>query len=189
VEAGKAPWPASFVLAGMGAGLLLPLQSLAKPASVSPPSVERNLPLGPTAAQADAARWLRDHAAPGELIATNAHCAVKNVSGCDNRHFWIAALSERHVLVEGWGYTNTINDLVAGTGLNPNRLPLWDQQRLSDNDIAFTSTTRDNLRVLREKYGVHWLYVDPDQTPVSQELGKLATLRFSTDGALVYELP
>jgi hypothetical protein len=132
---------------------------------------------------------LRDHAAPGDLIATNAHCVVKNVHGCDTRHFWISALSERHVLVEGWGYTNTVNDLIAGTGKSANGLPFWDQQRLEDNDLAFTSTTRDNLRVLKQKYGVRWLYADPGQTALSRNLDKLATLRFKASDVRVYELP
>ncbi|MEV8376895.1 hypothetical protein AB0P21_29400 [Kribbella sp. NPDC056861] len=179
---------ASFMLAGMGAGLFLPIQAMAeyKPVTLAP-QTDKQL-LGPTKSQADAARWLREHAAPGELIATNAHCAMKNTIGCDARHFWISALSERHVLIEGWGYTNTLNDLVAGTGMGPNSLPFWDQPRLQDNDIVFVAPTRDNLRVLREKYGVRWLYADPTQTIVSSTLNSLATLRFRTPDALVYEL-
>lgn len=180
---------ASFVLAGMGAGLFLPVQAMAeyKPVVLAP-QTDKQL-LGPTTSQAEAAIWLRDHAAPGELIATNAHCAMKNTIGCDARHFWISALSERHVLIEGWAYTNTLNDLVAGTGMGPNSLPFWDQPRLQDNDIVFVAPTRDNLRVLREKYGVRWLYADPTQTIVSSALNSLATLRFEASDALVYELP
>jgi hypothetical protein len=180
---------ASFVLAGMGAGLFIPLQGLTQGVETRPPPMTDRLPLGPSATQAAAARWLRDHAAPGDLIATNAHCVVKNVHGCDSRHFWISALSERHVLVEGWGYTNTVNDLIAGTGKSANGLPFWDQQRLEDNDRAFTSTTRDNLRFLKQKYGVRWLYADPDQTALSRNLDKLATLRFKASDVRVYELP
>lgn len=180
---------ASFALAGMGAGLFLPVQAMAeyKPVVLAP-QTDKQL-LGPTRSQAAAAVWLRDHAAPGELIATNAHCASKNTLGCDARHFWISALSERHVLIEGWGYTNTLNDLVAGTGMGPNSLPFWDQPRLEENDIVFVAPTRDNLRVLREKYGVRWLYADPTQTIVSSTLNSLATLRFKASDALVYELP
>ncbi|WP_020392755.1 hypothetical protein [Kribbella catacumbae] len=180
---------ASFVLAGMGAGLFLPVQAMAeyKPVVLAP-QTDKQL-LGPTTSQAAAAIWLRDHAAPGELIATNAHCAMKNTIGCDARHFWISALSERHVLLEGWAYTNTLNDLVAGTGMGPNSLPFWDQPRLQDNDIVFVAPTRDNLRILREKYGVRWLYADPTQTIVSSALNSLATLRFKASDALVYELP
>lgn len=180
---------ASFVLAGMGAGLFLPLQAMTEYAPVSlAPQTDKQL-LGPSRSQTAAALWLKDHAAPDDLIATNAHCAMKNTNGCDARHFWISALTERHVLLEGWAYTNTLNDLVAGTGLGPNGLPFWDQARLEENDRAFISPSRDNLRVLREKYGVRWLYADPTQTLLSPNLGAFATLRFKASDALVYELP
>jgi hypothetical protein len=179
---------ASFVLAGMGAGLFVPLQSMAQYGPATLPPLSDQHPLGPSETQTQAALWLRDHTAPDDLIATNAHCVVKNPLGCDSRHFWIAALTERHVLVEGWGYTNTINNLVASTGANANGLPFWDQQKLEDNDRAFTSPTRDNLRLLKLKYGVHWLYADPGQTAVSHNLDALATLRFKSSDALVYEL-
>jgi hypothetical protein len=179
---------ASFVLAGMGAGLFLPVQAMAGYHRIELAPLTDKYPLGPSATQAAAAVWLRDHAAPGDLIATNAHCAIKNTMGCDVRHFWISALSERHVLVEGWGYTNTINDIVASTGASANGLPFWDQQKLEDNDRAFVAPTRDNLRLLKVKYGVRWLYADPGQTAVSRNLAALATLRFKSPDALVYEL-
>jgi hypothetical protein len=179
---------ASFVIAGMGAGLFVPLLSFAKTVQTGSPALSDALTLGPSATQTAGARWLREHTAPGELIATNAHCVVKNVRGCDNRHFWLAALSERHVLVEGWGYTNTVNDLIAGTGRGANGLPFWDEPKLIANDRVFAAPTRDNLRVLRETYGVRWLYADPDQTPVSAELDTLATLRFEAPDVRVYEM-
>jgi hypothetical protein len=180
---------ASFVLAAMGAGLFLPLQAMTRYGPTTLQPLSDQYPLGPSATQTQAALWLKDNTAPGDLIATNAHCVMKNSSGCDARHFWISALSERHVLVEGWGYTNTINNLVASTGKSANGLPFWDEQRLQDNDQAFTSPTRDNLRLLKQKYGVHWLYADPGQTAVSHNLDALATLRFKAPDALVYELP
>jgi len=180
---------ASFVLAGMGAGLFLPIQAMAHYRAADQGPLTDKFPLGPSSSQAAAATWLRDHTAPGDLIATNAHCAMKNATGCDVRHFWISALSERHVLVEGWGYTNTINDLVAATGKSPNGLPFWDEQKIDDNDRAFTAPSRDNLRLLKVKYGVRWLYADPTQTVVSSKLNAYATLRFKARDALVYELP
>jgi hypothetical protein len=180
---------ASFVLAGMGAGLFLPLQSMARYQQATLAPVNDKVPLGPSATQTQAALWLRDHTDPDDLVATNAHCVVKNVLGCDARHFWIAGLSERHVLVEGWGYTNTINNLVASTGRNANSLPFWDEQKLEDNDLAFTSSTRDNLRLLRTKYGVRYLYADPTQNVISPNLATLATLRYKAPDAMIYELP
>ena len=180
---------ASFVLAGMGAGLFLPLQAMAKYQQVTLAPINDKVPLGPSATQSQAALWLRDHTALDDLVATNAHCVVKNVIGCDSRHFWIAAISERHVLVEGWGYTNTINNLVASTGSNANGLPFWDQQKLEDNDRVFASPTRDNLRLLRTKYGVRYLYADPTQSVISPNLATLTTVRYQSPDAMIYELP
>ena len=51
--------------------------------------------------------------------------------------------------------------------MNPNGLPFWDQQKLEENDSVFVTPTRDNLRLLKVKYGVRWLYADPTQTVVS----------------------
>jgi hypothetical protein len=42
--------------------------------------------------------------------------------------------------------------------------------------------------LLKVKYGVRWLYADPGQTAVSRNLAALATLRFKSPDALVYEL-
>jgi hypothetical protein len=54
-----------------------------------------------------AARWLRDHSDPTDLVATNLHCRgpVDHPVVCDARHFWVSGYSERRVLVEGWAYT------------------------------------------------------------------------------------
>ncbi|MET7282079.1 hypothetical protein ABZS29_27870 [Kribbella sp. NPDC005582] len=196
IAAGTALWLrsgravlASFVLAAMGAGLYLPLRALPSMDDPKPTAaVAEDTLLGPSATQLAAARWLRGHTTPDELIATNAHCARKSAQGCDARHFWIAGLSERHVLVEGWAYTNTINDQVVSTALNPNILPFWDQDKLAENDRVFVAPTRDNLQELRTKYGVRWLYADPAQTAVSPELEALATVRFRAPDAVVYEL-
>ncbi|MFC9687483.1 hypothetical protein ACFTSF_03020 [Kribbella sp. NPDC056951] len=180
---------AGFVLAAMGAGLYLPLRALPSMGDAKPTeAVAEDTLLGPSATQLAAARWLRDHTSPDELIATNAHCARKSALGCDARHFWIAGLSERHVLIEGWAYTNTINDQVVSTALNPNILPYLDQDKLAENDRVFVAPTRDNLQELRTKYGVRWLYADPAQTAVSPELEALATVRFRAPDAVVYEL-
>jgi hypothetical protein len=80
----------SLVLAAMGAGFFVPVQAMAQDKPVGQPGDQV---LGPSQTQADAATWLRDHAAPGEVIATNTDCAG---TGC----LWIAALSDRPVLLQ-----------------------------------------------------------------------------------------
>jgi hypothetical protein len=81
-----------------------------------------------------AAEWLRAHSLPGQRIMTNAHCgparAMPNGRACDSRHFWISALTQRRVLVEGWAYTARSGDWTE---------PYWGRSSLLlANDKTFT---------------------------------------------------
>ncbi len=101
----------------------------------------------------DAARWVRDHSQPDDVLATNAHC----ISGdprysCDSRSFWLSAYAERSVLIEGWGFAPR----TAAVGLGP----FWDSALLDLNERAFTAPTEADLAELRDRYGVRWLVVD-----------------------------
>jgi hypothetical protein len=130
-----------------------------------------------------AGRWLRDHSAPDDVVATNAHCRTVAGGQCDVRHFWIAAYTERRVLVEGWGYT----EYALGGGSN------WsasfpDARRLAENDRAFQEPSAEALDVLRRRYGVRWLFVDRRYEPASPRLGEFATERYRSEDFLVYEL-
>ncbi len=184
-----------------GAGLLLPLWNLrhTEAIAVSPPGHTR--PVGPSATQAEAARWLRDNSDPHDLVATNAHCVIHYGTVCDARHFWVAALTERHVLVEGWAYTNRANAEVATNGVNPFKLPFWDEQLLADNDAAFTSPElredllrkppyelRAALKKLHDHYHVRWLYADVIYSRIPPELAQFADLRYDGLDAQIYEL-
>jgi hypothetical protein len=135
-----------------------------------------------------AARWLRDHSSPADLIAVNAHC--RSWTGtCDNRHFWISAYTERRVLVEGWGYTLSANSRASLSGPPGLGLPGFQRPtRLADNDAAFLDPTRETVGKLGDTYGVRWLFVD-DRYPVRTDaLGRLAALRFRAGRCWVYEV-
>lgn len=112
----------------------------------------------------DAARWLRDHSSPDELVATNAHCRGRVAPRCDARHFWISAYSERHVLVEGWAYIapSTVGQ-PSNALTNSSHAPFWDAGLLARNDAAFGAPTAAALGVLQKEYGVRWLFVDLDK--------------------------
>lgn len=59
----------------------------------------------------DAARWVRDQSAPGDVLATNVHCLATGPDGyCDPRSFWLSAYAERRVLVEGWGFAPRVSE-------------------------------------------------------------------------------
>ena len=142
---------------------------------------------GATAPEAGAARWLRKNSKPGELVATNAHCIIQRDDLCDSRHFWIAALSERPVLVEGWSYSNHASRISLATGVNPSLIPYWSEEELATNDAAFTSPSAAVIERLR-RVGVRWLYADNRAGTVSPELKPFVRLRHATLDATIYEI-
>lgn len=129
----------------------------------------------------DAARWTREHSAPRDVVATNAHCLAVVNGWCDSRSFWLSAYAERRVLVEGWGFAPR----VAASG---SYTPFWDQDLLRRNDSAFTGPTETGLRELRDRDAVRWLVVDRSVGPESPELVRLARLRFDNGRMAVYQL-
>ncbi|WP_431901787.1 hypothetical protein [Nonomuraea sp. bgisy101] len=137
----------------------------------------------------EAARWVRDHSDPGDVLATNAHCR-SNARKCDSRHFWISAYAERRVLIEGWGYT--AKNLAALEDVNRQSMatrPFWDLSLLAANDAAFTAPTEQAVRSLKERYGVRWLVADRGRKiPVAPELDDFATLRYAKGTIAVYEI-
>ncbi|WP_427886495.1 hypothetical protein ACQHIV_27595 [Kribbella sp. GL6] len=142
---------------------------------------------GATAAEAGAARWLRRNSKPGELIATNAHCIIERDGLCDSRHFWLAALSERPVLVEGWSYSNQANRIALAEDGNPSLIPYWNREQLAANDIVFKAPSPTTIERLR-KAGVRWLYADNRAGTVSPSLRNYVRLRHATLDATIYEL-
>ncbi|NEA35657.1 hypothetical protein G3I17_29000 [Streptomyces sp. SID13031] len=142
---------------------------------------------GPTEAEADAARWLKENAPGDDLIATNAHCIAMQGDTCDSRHFWIAALSERQVLIEGWVRTNRSSRISATTGTDPSTVPYWNKDQLAANDATFTSPSEAVIDRLR-KLGVRWLYADNRAGEVSPQLKQFVRLRHATLDATIYEI-
>jgi hypothetical protein len=142
---------------------------------------------GATAAEAGAARWLRRNSAPGDLIATNAHCIIERDGLCDSRHFWLAALSERRVLVEGWSYSNQANRIALANDGNPSLIPYWNRSQLAANDLVFKAPTTAAVQRLKDA-GVRWLYADRRAGPVAPALRNYVRLRHATMDATIYEI-
>jgi hypothetical protein len=130
----------------------------------------------------EASRWLRDHSDPDDLTATNVHCWLRRPP-CDPRHFWVAALTERRELVEGWGYTKT----ALATGSRLGNAPFWDPALLAANDEVFGAPTQANVDRLRSEYGVRWLIADGCFGQTSPDLDRFATRRFSSGSVTIYE--
>jgi hypothetical protein len=127
----------------------------------------------------DAARWVRDHSSPDDVLATNVHCLRVINDWCDTRTFWLSAYAERRVLVEGWAFAPR----AAGQAF----AEFWDDELLRRNDEAFTAPTPENLRWLRDR-GVRWLVVDRAVDAEAGQLGELAPLRYENDRMAVYEV-
>jgi hypothetical protein len=120
-----------------------------------------------------AARWLRDHSGPDDLVATNLHCAwyTTDYGSCNKVSYWVAAYSERRVLVEGgWGDGS-----------------FWDPALLAANDSAFTNPSVAAEATLRDQYGVRWLLADLAGAN-ADAVGRYADLRYREGDFAVYEL-
>jgi hypothetical protein len=134
------------------------------------------------ASRVQAARWVRDHSAPDDVLATNVHCHRFDGKSrrCDPRSFWLSAYAERRVLVEGWAFAPRL--VAAGTS------SFWDPDLLRRNDAAITAPTGDGLRGLYRQYHVRWLVVDREIGLEAPTLATLATLRFDNGRMAVYQL-
>jgi hypothetical protein len=129
----------------------------------------------------DAARYVRDHSAPTDVVATNVHClTIYYGSICDPRSFWLSAYAERSVLVEGWGFApRQAADLYR---------PFWDPERLRLNDEAFLAPSPQVLDQLRDTYDVRWLVVDRTVSHEAPALAEFATKVYDTGRMAVYRI-
>ncbi len=136
----------------------------------------------------EAGRWLRGHSDVDDLVATNVHCRKEYKGYCDNRHFWMAAYSERRFLVESWGYTATANQGIPTYQGTWYYYPYWNPSLLADNDRLFADPTEANADLLKDKYGVRWLFVDDRFHRPGSALGEVADERFRSGDSIIYEL-
>ncbi|PZG13275.1 hypothetical protein, partial [Nonomuraea aridisoli] len=169
-------------LAALLAGYAVPSSAVTVAGHVLPLEEDERERLIPKGALA-AGRWLRDHSAPGDVVATDLHCLHPRWVACDSRHYWVSAFTERRVLVEGWAYAeSTLSraELFATPYLT---LPYADPVRLAANDAVFRTPTAENVQHLATKYGVKWLF-----TGINPQLGKFARLRFRNATSSVYEI-
>ncbi|MGW4894270.1 hypothetical protein ACWEQL_18655, partial [Kitasatospora sp. NPDC004240] len=138
------------------------------------------------ASQVQAARWVRAHSEPADVLATNAHCRSETdfadpKAVCWNSlSFYLSAYSERSVLVEGWAYSPRLMSEKSGT--------FWDQELLKLNDDAVYHPTAQILDRLHDRYKVRYVVVNRKVAPESPLLGTLATPVYDNGRMAVYEL-
>ncbi|MET8697632.1 hypothetical protein ABZW10_01965 [Kitasatospora sp. NPDC004723] len=141
--------------------------------------------------QVSAARWVRNHSDPADVIATNSHCwETENYTTTDRcgnyRSQWLSAYSERSVLVEGWAYAPRMV-AQSGGGVVSGQ-PFWDQELFQRNENAIYQPTAELLDSLRREYRVRYLVVDRKAGAESPLLGTLTTKVYDNGRTVVYEL-
>ncbi|MBE3013297.1 hypothetical protein IL992_29550 [Microbispora sp. NEAU-D428] len=189
VRRGRAGWALTLsMVAAIGlpaeahARILAIVQGIAgaRTEALAGPVTEPSVPRGALAA----ARWLRGHSNPDDLVATNDHVRWADPNSCDSRHSWVSALTERRVLVEGWAYTAKNWDRLR-PGQGPECTRFWDIARLRSNDAAFLTPSPESIRRLWTDYGVRWLFSDERH---AGQMARYATVRFRSGDTAVYQI-
>ncbi|MFF1906631.1 hypothetical protein [Kitasatospora sp. NPDC058218] len=138
------------------------------------------------ASQVEAARWVRAHSEPDDVLATNGHCrsesdyAVPGENCWNSLSFYLSAYSERSVLVEGWAYSPRLMSEKSGS--------FWDQELLKLNEDAVYRPTAAILDQLRERHHVRYVVVNRKVAPESPALKTLAKQVFDNGRMAVYEI-
>jgi hypothetical protein len=142
-----------------------------------------------TADEMRAADWLARNAGDRDYVATNVHCEmVRTDARCINRSFWVSALTEHPVVLEGWAYQQATQARHGENGVPYYRVPSPEPERQRVNDAAFTTPTAAGLAELRFRYGARWLYADRRAGPVSPRLADVAQVRFRAGPVTIYAL-
>jgi hypothetical protein len=160
--------------------------------------IRSDAPIAMPPGAVEAGRWLRAHSHPRDVVATNSHCR-RDVVGCDSRDFWLAAFSERTVVVEGWSYTEAAFATGGLWDFTLSRSKFWDQPLLAANDAVFYAPTEQNVRDFTGKHRVRWLVaVDNAKDPTGrgetrrpvdhQDLSRIATERYRSGDVTVYQV-
>lgn len=141
-----------------------------------------------TAAEDQAAAWLRQNAGQFDVVATNLHCTKRRtVPHCDTRQFWVSGLSERRVLIEGWAYTEGAHRMHGQDGYSSRQQPFHDEQLFNLNESAFYSPSDEAMAALRQ-HGVRWLFAHTGAGTLSANIAEFATERAEFGPVRIYEL-
>lgn len=93
---------------------------------------------------------------PDAVLATNVHCrGVETVPGCDARGFWVAALTERRVLLGGWAYTTLGRSTQGDEGQYHVYRPYPDADLFELNEAAFHRPSDEVFTALAQQGVTH----------------------------------
>ncbi|MFE4356430.1 MULTISPECIES: hypothetical protein [Streptomycetaceae] len=143
------------------------------------------------ASQVNAARWIRSHSAPSDILATNSHCwqyedYADGLPCANYRSHWLSGYSERSVLIEGWAYAPRL--MASANGASASGSPFWDTELFQLNEAAFYAPTPDVLNRLHRDHKVRYLVVQRKAGAESPQLKDLAKPVFDNGRVAVYEL-
>ncbi|MFD9305157.1 hypothetical protein ACFWCB_21270 [Streptomyces sp. NPDC060048] len=143
------------------------------------------------ASRVEAARWVRAHSAPEDVLVTNSHGWELNDAhgpGFENtRSWWLGAYSERSVLIEGWAYAPRMMALTRGDGAGYDG-PFWDRALFRLNEDAVYRPTGAVLRRLHDEYRVRYVVVLRTAGAESPRLRELAEKEFDNEKVAVYRI-
>ncbi len=138
----------------------------------------------------EAGQYLRTHARPTDVIATNrvysGHGPGSMKTLRDNRDFSVSALSGLRTDVSGYGYDPLFLAKTSPTAVFFS--PFWDPARLAREQALITDPTREALdRAYRA--GVRWILADERSGPVSDRVATLTQSVYDSDGVHLYRIP
>lgn len=136
----------------------------------------------------DATAWAARHLPADAVLATNVHCmSIATSHHCDNRGFWVAALTERHVLLGGWGYTTLGRSTQGIDGRRHTEQPYPDTALFDLNESAFYAPSANVMDALRKR-GVTHLLADSRAKPVSPSLTRHCTEIYRNDTVTICQI-
>ncbi len=141
-----------------------------------------------TPALFEAGQYLRLHAAPSDVVATNRVFNGVSASGRpDNRDFAVSAVSGLRTDVGGYGYAPRVLQLDT-PGQSYVVAPFWDQPRLDAELALIKSPTAENLANAYRTRGIRWIVADERSGQVSPQLATLTDLVSRKDGVWLARL-
>jgi hypothetical protein len=134
-------------------------------------------------------QYLRQHAEPHDIIATNRVWNSPVLSDhSDNRDFSVAALSGLRTDVSGYGYAPRMLQTASDAGVPYQLAPFWDPSRLADELMLVTGPTRAGLDAAYRDRGIRWIVADERSGPVSAALQDLTDVVMHQDGVWLARL-
>ncbi|MGO4596522.1 hypothetical protein [Terrabacter sp. 2RAF25] len=189
----RGTWIALLVLAAAAGGVraLAPALSPTKnPRVATSPAATTDAGRRPavTPALFEAGQYLRLHADPSDVVATNRiYNGVSAAGKPDNRDFSVSALSGLRTDVGGYGYApRMLQQDRPGQGYVV--APFWDQPRLHAELALITKPTAEALSAAYRTRGVRWIVADERSGPVSPQLATLTELVSHSDGVWLARL-